>query len=92
MLYNHRYYLIHPYIGNPFKIVLLSPYRANIASKVTYTDHISIISNPPLFLFSPHLSPYKAEFPQLSFKTENIQKKGRKEEDTYTGNTLFSRH
>ena len=59
---------------------------------MTYTGHISIISNPPLFLFSPHSSPYKAELPHPSFKTGKIKKKDRKGEDTYAGNPLISLH
>jgi len=59
---------------------------------VIYTRHITLSKNPPLFLFSPYSSPYISEFPHPSFKTGKIKKKDRKEEDTYAGNPLFSRH
>ena len=71
---------------------LFSIYRDNKAFWVISTDHIILLSNPPLFLFSPHSSPYKAELPHPSFKTGKIKKKDRKGEDTYAENPLISLH
>lgn len=56
---------------------------------MTYTDHISIISNPLLFLFSPHPSHYISELTTPFFKQKIDRKKTEKKRIIYRKSPVF---